>query len=58
MTQSLAVQGRFVADQDGEINRVNARFDEELARLKPLWPLQAGATTPAPAAANAAAKAR
>lgn len=55
VTQSLAVQGRFVADQDGEINRVNARFDEELARLKQLWPLQVGATTPAPAAAKAAA---
>lgn len=58
VTQSLAVQGRFVVDQDGEINRVNARFDEELARLKHLWPLQAGATTPAPAAAKAAAKTR
>ena len=61
VTQSLAVQGRFVADQDGEINRVNARFDEELARLKSLWPQQAGATTPtpvAPATAKAAAKTR
>ena len=61
VTQSLAVQGRFVADQDGEINRVNARFDEELARLKSLWPMQAGATTPtpvAPATAKAAAKTR
>ena len=58
VTQSLAVQGRFVADQDGEISRVNARFDEELARLKQLWPLQAGALTPAPTAAKAAAKTR
>ena len=61
VTQSLAVQGRFVTDQDGEISRVNARFDEELARLKQLWPLQAGATTPstpAPTAAKAAAKTR
>lgn len=55
VTQSLAVQGRFITDQDGEINRVNARFDEELARLKQLWPLQAGA---APAAGSAAAKTR
>ncbi len=54
VTQSLAVQGRFIADQDGEISRVNARFDEELARLKQLWPLQAGATP----AAGAAAKTR
>ena len=38
---SLAVQGRFIADQDGEVQRVTARFDEELARLKPLWAAQA-----------------
>ena len=55
VTQSLAVQGRFITDQDGEISRVNARFDEELARLKQLWPLQAGAT---PATGSAAAKTR
>ena len=35
--QSLAVQGRFIADQDAELKRVNARFDEELVRLKQLW---------------------
>ena len=58
VTQSLAVQGRFITDQDGEISRVNARFDEELARLKQLWPLQAGAVTPAPTAAKAPAKTR
>lgn len=55
ITQSLAVQGRFITDQDGEIVRVNARFDEELARLKQLWLLLAGAT---PAAGSAAAKTR
>lgn len=55
ITQSLAVQGRFITDQDGEIVRVNARFDEELARLKQLWLLLAGAT---PAAGPAAAKTR
>ena len=37
VNQSLAVQGRFIADQDAEIKRVNARFDEELMRLKYLW---------------------
>lgn len=37
VTHSLAVQGRFIADQDAELKRVNARFDEELARLKQLW---------------------
>lgn len=35
--QSLAVQERFITDQDAEIVRVNARFDEELQRLQPLW---------------------
>jgi len=37
VTNSLAVQGRFIADQDAELKRVNARFDEELVRLKQLW---------------------
>lgn len=48
MMQSLAVQGRFIADQDAEFKRVNARFDEELVRLKQLWALQ----SPQPAAAT------
>ena len=46
VAQSLAVQGRFIADQDAELKRVNARFDEELVRLKQLWAAQS-ATTPA-----------
>jgi hypothetical protein len=41
--QSLAIQGRFIADQDAEIKRVNTRFDEELVRLKQLWALHAPA---------------
>ena len=45
VNHSLAVQGRFIADQDGELKRVNARFDDELARLQKLWALQ----SPAPA---------
>lgn len=43
-TASVAVQKRFVADQEGEKNRVNARFDTELAKLKTLWPISASAT--------------
>lgn len=39
--QSLAIQAKFIADQDGEKRRVNARFDEELVRLKELWAAQA-----------------
>lgn len=37
VVQSLAVQGRFIADQDGELKRINVRFDEELGRLLQLW---------------------
>jgi hypothetical protein len=36
-TQTLAAQERFLAEQDSEIQRVNARFDQELKRLVPLW---------------------
>lgn len=38
--QSLAIQRRFIADQDRELQRVNTRFDEELQRLKQLWSQQ------------------
>lgn len=34
---SVNAQKRFIADQTTEKKRVNDRFDEELARLKPLW---------------------
>ena len=40
--QSLAIQQRFIADQDAELKRVNARFSEELLRLTQLWAQQAG----------------
>ena len=49
LTESMVVQKRFIIDQDGEIKRVSARFDEELVRLKLLWPLRS-ATAAAPAA--------
>jgi hypothetical protein len=35
--QSQAVQRRFIGEQDAEVKRVNARFDDELARLRQLW---------------------
>ncbi len=35
--KSMAVQERFIADQEAEMGRVNGRFDEELARLQQLW---------------------
>lgn len=46
--QQVAGQQRFIADQEEERTRINARFDEELARLKVLW-----ARTPQTAAAGA-----
>ena len=36
-TQSQAVQKRFISEQEGEIRRLNARFDDELVRLRVLW---------------------
>jgi hypothetical protein len=51
----LAAQRRFVADQDVEKVRVNARFDEELTRLKVLWAQQAVVVTPAAAHASSPA---
>lgn len=41
--QSMAVQKRFIGEQEAEIRRINARFDDELARLRPLWAAQAPA---------------
>jgi hypothetical protein len=35
--QSQAVQKRFISEQEGEILRLNQRFDEELVRLRQLW---------------------
>lgn len=46
---SLAVQQRFVLDQEQEKKRVNQRFDEELVKLSQLW---APGNAPAPAAAS------
>jgi hypothetical protein len=34
---SVAAQKRLVAEQEAEKKRVNQRFDEELAKLKPFW---------------------
>ncbi|BEP64014.1 hypothetical protein GmRootV213_45680 [Variovorax sp. V213] len=41
-TQSVAVQNRFIGEQEDEKKRVNARFDEERARLRQLWSPQNG----------------
>ena len=46
---SVAVQQRFIADQEQEKKRVNQRFDEELAKLRKLWAL---ANSPASSSAT------
>lgn len=38
--QNLESQERFIQAQEGERQRINARFDEELARLRELWRAQ------------------
>lgn len=34
---NIAAQKRLMTEQDAEKNRINQRFDEEMAKLKPLW---------------------
>jgi hypothetical protein len=53
--KSVAVQKRFIGDQDDEKKRANLRFDEELDRLRKLW---AQAALPASGAAATAAPAK
>jgi hypothetical protein len=53
--KSVAVQRRFIADQEEEKKRANLRFDEELDRLRKLWAQAGIAVTSAPAAPAAAA---
>ncbi len=48
---SVAVQKRFIVDQEGEKKRINARFEEELVKLKSLWLLTGGGSAAAPPAA-------
>lgn len=41
---NVAAQRGFIDDQEVEKNRVNARFDEELVRLTPMWQASVSAT--------------
>ncbi len=56
--KNIEAQQRFMANQEDEKKRVNARFDEELKRLKVLWAqlqgVPAAAAPAAPAAVSAA----
>jgi len=51
--KSIGIQTRFIADQEAEKARVNARFDEDLVKLLKLWSLsrapaaRTGASRPA-----------
>ena len=47
VNQSVAVQKRFIGEQENEVRRINARFDEELVRLKVLWAAQLPGRSPA-----------
>ncbi len=53
--KQLDAQRRFVADQEVEKVRVNARFDEELSRLKLLWAQQGAVPMALARAASASA---
>lgn len=44
-TRNISEQRQFMAHQDKELVRVNARFDEELVRLKPQWAQQLSAVS-------------
>jgi hypothetical protein len=45
--QETALQQRYVVTQQEEQTRINARFDDELARLKVLWAQSQGTTAAA-----------
>ena len=54
----LAAQTRFVAEQDLEKVRINARFDEELVRLNVLWSQEGAVPTAVARGASAARSVR
>ena len=53
-----AAQKRFIGNQEEEKKRINARFDEELVRLKALWTPQAATAAKAPASRSASSAGR
>jgi hypothetical protein len=54
--QQVAAQRRFIASQEEEKARINARYDEELLRLRNLWAQRSAGTTPALPAAGPVAR--
>jgi len=51
-TQNIEAQKRYIANQEAEKRRLNARYDQELVRLQKLWAAAASASAPATAAAR------
>lgn len=49
--EAIAVQERAIGAQQAERDRINAAFDEQLARLRQLWQAQSSAAGPASAPA-------
>lgn len=47
---SLKMQQDFIAEKEGEKKRINERFDQEQAKLQPLWAGTVAARAPASAA--------
>lgn len=45
-TQNMEAQKRFMATHESDRNRIDARFDEELAKLRQLWAQQSAAAKP------------
>jgi len=54
--QHAQAQERFIDNQDNEKKRINARFDEELAKLRLLWAQRAGPSVISTGAASAPKK--
>ncbi len=54
--QNIDAQKRFVANQELEKKRINARLDEELVTLRQLWAQAPVSTAPAPAPASSVAR--
>jgi len=50
--KQMVVQKRFLDEQAQEKQRINARFDEELVKLKQLWAAAGGARSGSPAASR------
>lgn len=54
----ISGQRRFIANQEEEKKRLNARFDEDLVRLRPLWAKSAPVVGAGASAASAASPVR